>query len=461
MRISLSSLLVISTLSGLAWAEDKSDSPAAIEDGPTLLPIPPTATAKLIPRKPGLVARRSSTRVATSTPVSTKNSQSTSKGSDDILSWVKNLAGLGDTYIAANGVGVRVDKDIKRFSGSFVQIVQGLLANPVKMPNFEFLADADAKIEDIRKKQIKKLSDGSQNLVLLAAGANDALFPALFKACIYQPTTQGNCTKAISASKKAINKKLKAALVSTFEDLSKKVKDDGLVVVIPYPEPFNEKPKKCDLQTMTIFDGILSTKSTKFEWSINLRKKINGVVVDLNSLIKEAAKEAGGKPDIKLADVNTWTEQNSGRFCVEDKDAKPEDAALLFSSTDFGIPNEIDRRSISIESRDDKLTFHGNAILQNLFAAKIMETIAEFRTKNKREPVCSASEVTEATCLKRKLDVPQHKTDGTINLEDIIPKWCKMHKEANVHDKAGGFSTGGRFPLALIKKHPTNDRNRY
>ena len=236
--------------------------------------------------------------------------------------WIKNYTALGDSFAAGIGAGNVLkgdgDEACSRYDAAYPSMMQTSAFGGVpKFTNLACTGDKSSKVAE----QIKKLEDGSQNLVTLSAGGNDAILSEVLKACVFLPSTQDKCDEKIKETQQVIDTELQGNIDDLLQALSPKLSFGGLVLYTLYAQYFNADTDACSDQTWNKLEEVVpgggGIKLTK-----RLRKRLNELVLDANTKIRGAIASQSGSSrpatmNIKAVDWDQAVKDDQGRFCEE------------------------------------------------------------------------------------------------------------------------------------------------
>ncbi|KAI9802810.1 MAG: hypothetical protein M1833_001409 [Piccolia ochrophora] len=276
--------------------------------------------------------------------------------------WIQHWASLGDSYAAAIGAGGNTKGAdsyyCSRYDGGYASLMEQAFGEPQKgsYRNWQFYACSGETSVDIKKNQVPRLKDGSQQLITMSAGGNDVGFSVALKACILLPTTQDACDKALKASEDSIENELEGNIKALAESLLPKLAEGGFVVWTLYGKFFNEEPGHCDNERWCFFDLIirecLPLKDT-------LRKRFNELVGKANIKISKALEwvKNDKEVDIRQAKWGGAPRALHGRFCEPDSAHKVDDYSNRLLAF---IRQDTDQTDLKVK-RQANLTFMGTA----------------------------------------------------------------------------------------------------
>ncbi|RSL80996.1 hypothetical protein CEP52_017292, partial [Fusarium oligoseptatum] len=106
----------------------------------------------------------------------------------DDLSFIKKIAAVGDSYSAGIGAGSPLlpgldELDCRRYDHAYPKLVSQ--DERLGDHSFQFKSCSGAVVKDIIEKQIPTLA-GSQDVIMISAGGNDAELTLVLNQCIFQ-----------------------------------------------------------------------------------------------------------------------------------------------------------------------------------------------------------------------------------------------------------------------------------
>ena len=358
---------------------------------------------------------------------------------------------IGDSYAAGIGAGDRGgkdgDNDCSRYTGAYSVVLNEALGPKTKFLNVACSGDESKHI----KEQVEKLADGSQDLVTVSAGGNDALLSDLLKACIYTPAGQKACDDSISKTREVIDNTLQPNVEDLLKTLDPKVKPQGFIVYTLYGQFFNADTDACSDETWNWFEGVIPG-STGLKLTKELRKTLNELVVAANDKIKAAI--SAQKRKIAVADWDEAAGIIKGRFCEDGSASDPADKSnenLIFqrlgTAVSF-IPGE--KKLAAFESRDlqkripDDIArvFHPTELGQQLIASHCLAALVALQGDDNGPQTCTKPPLGDPQCL-----ASSNQGVDKDEFTEARDAWCKdTSKEV---DKSKPY--GKYFSLSLEK----------
>ncbi|KAL9110727.1 MAG: hypothetical protein Q9227_004719 [Pyrenula ochraceoflavens] len=239
------------------------------------------------------------------------------------LSYIGKFAAVGDSYAAGlkagNALSGTGDADCGRYDGSSSVLLSTWLGGE----SFTNLACSGATTKDVKSKQVASLDDGSQDLITVSAGGNDAGFSDVLINCVYLTTDQASCDKAIDTATSAI-KDIASNVDDLLTALNYKLSDSGIIIYNLYAQFWNDAANYCDDKTWNYWDpsGAVGLKLT----SAN-RKAMNQLVTDTNKAIMGAIASAQSSTRASVpVYYGNWDDGVSyaqGHFCEDDSSTDP------------------------------------------------------------------------------------------------------------------------------------------
>ncbi|KAK6840159.1 hypothetical protein PG987_006025 [Apiospora arundinis] len=255
--------------------------------------------------------------------------QSANEFDPEDLSYITRMAAVGDSYSAGIGAGERLGSAVQAFIPGSVH-TDGRLGD-MKKRSFKFLACSGAEMDDIHKKQILQL-DGSQQVIMISAGGNDAKLNDILNQCVFQ---WGTITKeqSILAKIEAFEEGLEWADKLDWDAASRgcdgqlKYSEDiinsnafsaNMDNILDYSKFFGEEmTSECDKVSWATWIYKTQKAGTFFQPESFLtrehRETMNRLVDLVNSKIAAAVKRAG--PEVEFVDYDRYVGETEGRFC--------------------------------------------------------------------------------------------------------------------------------------------------
>ncbi|KAI8207623.1 hypothetical protein K4K54_004853 [Colletotrichum sp. SAR 10_86] len=250
------------------------------------------------------------------------------------LNFVKRWAAIGDSFTAGIGSGSRMGKPIQdtrawycsRYTYTWPHLVNRYIGGGVS--DFQYPACSGARTGDIYN-QARDL-EGNLDVVMLTAGGNDLCLASMIKTCVMLPYEgMAACTSLIEKAQENIDTILKDNIRDVLNELKPKVKSGGIVVFSGYAPFFNTEsedcgdPKKQDWAMKAYLSwGYWTTTSLKL--TVDLRKKFNKLVANINKAIEEVVeefqKDRDVKYDIEFSDWSGWPAEIDGQMCSTSSD---------------------------------------------------------------------------------------------------------------------------------------------
>ena len=339
---------------------------------------------------------------------------------------------IGDSYAAGIGAGnvgkEKGDSGCSRYTGAYSDVINTLIGPKATFVNVACSGHLSGEV----KKQVDTLKDGSQDLVTVSAGGNDALLADVLKACVYYPGSQEKCDKALEKTKKAIDNDLQENIADLLKALDSKVKAQGYIVYTLYGQFFNAETDECSQQTWNWFNTVIPG-SSGIKLSKGLRMKLNKLVLEANSKLGAAIK--GHSRQIAIADWDQAAGDLHGRFCEKGSDPDPDhpsNAGLVFQRLNTQPHNTPSRKAAArkreLEKRaPDEIArvFHPTIRGQELIAARALIALVDLIAGKDKAKFGKKCEQAPEECLAT--------SNKGINKDDYIKardKWCKGNSKS-------------------------------
>ncbi|KAF9695094.1 hypothetical protein EKO04_006838 [Ascochyta lentis] len=250
------------------------------------------------------------------------------------LSWIRNIASIGDSYAAGLGSGKRVDFACSRYNTAYPNIVHESLHARNSDTSHQSLACSGADTTEILAKQVPALNI-NLDLITISAGGNDIGLTPILSNCVYQFYMAGEdaCQKSIEEAQEKINNSTQ--LYQNMTNLIEATKPylnstHGLIYLTGYARFFGTEDKLCDNVTWAVWRTI---ERHKQHLQLPLRRALNNLVLSANALLRSATDAAG--PHVRFIDYDAQIALQHGRYCergVHEPD--PNRAALVFYEWD-------------------------------------------------------------------------------------------------------------------------------
>lgn len=231
-----------------------------------------------------------------------------------MLSWIRNIVSIGDSYAAGLGSGKRVDFLCSRYNTAYPNIVYDSLR--VYDPNrtHQSFACSGANSNEILAKQVPALYD-NLHLITISAGGNDIGLTTILSNCIYQfyMAEEDACRKAIKeAQEKISNDTQLYQNITKLIDASKPYLNSthGLIYVTGYARFFGTEDNICDSVTWAVWRDV---ERSKQYLKLEMRKALNDMVLSVNAVLRRAVEVAG--PNVRFIDYDTRIATLQGRYC--------------------------------------------------------------------------------------------------------------------------------------------------
>nr|OQO23198.1 hypothetical protein B0A51_06264 [Rachicladosporium sp. CCFEE 5018] len=283
----------------------------------------------------------------------------------DDLSWIKNWAAVGDSFSA--GIGYRVHKTMQSSEYSTDKLLpeqeHGIARGETTF--------ARAKFDDVSK-QVKALGDGSQDLVTITAGGNDALLTDILNECVFMWKPSGGilndpCPGVLAKAQAAIDAPdFRSKADGLISSAKSKLKSDGHIYYVGYAQFFGQESNQCDSVTWYLTQ--------------DRRKQMNILSRNVNKAISDAVARAG--PSVTFVDYDKYVSDSHGRFCEDDHpETNGNRAGLLFYEwyTDDNVAPTDDAAAKELFAPS---LFTDTLIMNGTFEASIGEYIRQAISKN-------------------------------------------------------------------------------
>lgn len=231
------------------------------------------------------------------------------------LSWIQNMASIGDSYAAGLGSGNRVDFLCSRYSTAYPNIVHDSLRVYGWNTTHQSLACSGADTSEILTKQVPALNSTDFDLITISAGGNDIGLTPILSNCVYQFYMAGEyaCRKSIEAAREKI-----ANDTQLFQNVTRLIEaakphlnsTHGLIYVTGYARFFGTEDDTCDNVTWAVWRNI---ERTKQYLKLEMRQTLNDMVLAVNAVLRRAVETAG--PYVRFVDYDTRIATFRGRYC--------------------------------------------------------------------------------------------------------------------------------------------------
>ncbi|KAK6432223.1 hypothetical protein LTR95_011603, partial [Oleoguttula sp. CCFEE 5521] len=253
----------------------------------------------------------------------------------DDLSWIKNWAAVGDSFSAGIGAGTRYsswgDYFCSRYDASFPALINAdERLGDANGRTFTNWACSGAKFDDVSK-QVKALGDGSQDLITITAGGNDALLTDILNECVFMWKPSGGilndpCPGVLAKAQAAIDAPgFRSKADELISSAKSKLKSDGHIYYVGYAQFFGQESNQCDSVTWSFW---LNYGDRKY-LTQDRREQMNILSRNVNKAISDAVARAG--PSVTFVDYDKYVSDSHGRFCEDDHpETNGNRAGLLF-----------------------------------------------------------------------------------------------------------------------------------
>ncbi|KAF3034294.1 hypothetical protein E8E12_001693 [Didymella heteroderae] len=234
---------------------------------------------------------------------------------DPDLSWIENMASIGDSYAAGLGSGKRRDFSCSRYDTAYPSILRDFLkTSPRSNVTHQSLACSGADTTEILAKQVPVL-DAHLNLITISAGGNDIGLTPILSDCVYQFYMAGEdaCQKSIAEAQAKIanNTQLYRDVTGLIEAARPHLNaTHGLIYVTGYARFFGTDDTTCDNVTWAVWRTI---ERRKQYLTLSMREALNDMVLSVNAVLRRAVEATG--PDVHFIDYDADIARLRGRYC--------------------------------------------------------------------------------------------------------------------------------------------------
>jgi len=228
--------------------------------------------------------------------------------------WIHKFASIGDSYAAGLGAGTRVDWGCSRYSSSYPYILHTSLLGSDANRTHVALSCSGASTSMILETQVPQLQNSSLDLLTVSAGGNDIGLTPVLSNCVYQfcLNSEADCDNAIHDAQTSIDDPnvLLKNVGNVIEAAKPKMNDQGMIVLTGYARFFGVEDELCDQVSWAVWN----VGGYKKEYlSVQMRRRLNGLVLSVNQVLKKAAEAAG--PRVLFVDYDAEIEAIRGRYC--------------------------------------------------------------------------------------------------------------------------------------------------
>ena len=228
--------------------------------------------------------------------------------------WIQHFASIGDSYAAGLGAGDRMDWLCSRYTQSYPNLLHTSLLGSDPYRTHQFLACSGATSTEILEKQIPALRD-NLDLLTISAGGNDIGLTPILSNCIYQfyMSAEDSCQQAMNEARTRIanETELYHNITLLIEAAKPKMNHShGVIYYTGYAGFFGTDDETCDNVTWAVWKDV---EWTKQYLKRELRKELNDMVHNVNTILQKAVKSAG--PNIRFIDYDAQIEAARGRYC--------------------------------------------------------------------------------------------------------------------------------------------------
>ncbi|KAH6622113.1 SGNH hydrolase-type esterase domain-containing protein [Boeremia exigua] len=283
------------------------------------------------------------------------------------LSWVRNMASIGDSYAAGLGSGDRVDFSCSRYDKAYPSIVHNSLRTYGSNTIHQSMACSGADTSEILAKQVPALNGIDFDLITVSAGGNDIGLTPILSNCVYQfyMADEDACQKSIEEAQERISNDTQ--LYQNVTRLLEATKSHlnpahGLVYVSGYARFFGTGDDTCDNVTWAVWRDIQQTKQYL---KLEMRQALNEMVLAVNEVLRRAAEAAG--PSVRFIDYDEVIATLQGRYCeIGVHEPDPNRQGLMFYEWDT-----VDKG----ENKTDLQNSTGDGVPKGSFESGIAEQI--------------------------------------------------------------------------------------
>ena len=230
------------------------------------------------------------------------------------LSWVKNIASIGDSYAAGLGSGKRVDFACSRYNTAYPNIVHDDLRIHGYNTAHQSLACSGADTAEILAKQVPALNT-NLDLITISAGGNDIGLTPILSNCVYQfyMASEDACQKSIEEAKGNIanDTQLFQNVTTLIEAVKPHLNSThGLTYVTGYARFFGTEDSTCDNVTWAVWRNV---ERSKQYLKLEMRQALNDLVLSVNAVLRRAVEATG--PNVRFIDYDARIAALRGRYC--------------------------------------------------------------------------------------------------------------------------------------------------
>ncbi|KZM20131.1 uncharacterized protein EKO05_0002814 [Ascochyta rabiei] len=230
------------------------------------------------------------------------------------LSWIQNLASIGDSYAAGLGSGKRVDFACSRYNAAYPSIVHESLHARNTDSTHQFLACSGADTAEILAKQVPALHT-NLDLITISAGGNDIGLTPILSNCVYQFYMAGEdaCQKSVGEAQEKIGNDTQLYQnVTRLIEATKPYLNSthGLIHVTGYARFFGTGDDSCDNVTWAVWRNV---ERHKQYLKLEMRQALNNMVLSVNAVLRRATEAAG--PNVHFIDYDARIAALQGRYC--------------------------------------------------------------------------------------------------------------------------------------------------
>uniref|UniRef100_A0A0D2Y6C7 SGNH hydrolase-type esterase domain-containing protein n=1 Tax=Fusarium oxysporum (strain Fo5176) TaxID=660025 RepID=A0A0D2Y6C7_FUSOF len=189
---------------------------------------------------------------------------------------------------------------------SYPMIIDRLLGSQVE--SFQYAACSGDRAGQIYQ-QAEQI-EGDLDMVILTAGGNDLCLSGIISDCIL--LSAGNdeaCEAVLKVAEENVETIIKSNMKEILYALNKKVKEDGIVVVLGYAEFFSTENSDCEDEAWDITEFTEPIKWPQ-KTTIAHRHRFNALVKKINRATADAVNEISKDDEVKyiigFSDWNPW-----------------------------------------------------------------------------------------------------------------------------------------------------------
>ena len=238
---------------------------------------------------------------------------------------------------------------------------------------FTFWACSGAKTAAVTD-QVKALDDGSQDVITISSGGNDALLSDILNECVFgwnahsTPLSSACPPKLDDAQKVIDDPNFHSALDGLLSSAKSKLNKGGKIYYTGYAEFWGEEDNQCDSVTWSFWYNY----GKRQYLTLDRRQTMNKLVRNMNSAISDAVKRAG--TSVVFVPYDQYYIDTIGRFCEKgysETDSNRNGLLLYEYYTDDTADAD------SVTSNGTKLARSGGPVMNGTFEWQINEWIKQ------------------------------------------------------------------------------------